>query len=124
MTSPLLGLRFYSGRYNIMRALGNRITVMSPTRGFRAEIGATYDYDCLTVGHICFNYPMLDVMGMALLDVDPKAANWRQLLFGCGGCVLTLPCAGLRSGLLCLEAVNTHRGLFHHHPFHTAAHRI
>jgi PiT family inorganic phosphate transporter len=83
---------------------------MSPTRGFSAEMGAAITVliasrlglpvsttQCLTGA----------AMGVALMNFDLKAVNWRQLLFIFGGWVLTLPCAGLISGLLCLMALNT-----------------
>lgn len=106
----LLGLGFWFYGYHIMRALGNRITQMSPTRGFSAEMGAAITVliasrlglpvsttQCLTGA----------AMGVALMNFDLKAVNWRQLLFIFGGWVLTLPCAGLIAGLLCLMALNT-----------------
>jgi PiT family inorganic phosphate transporter len=46
-------------------------------------------------------------MGVALMNYDLGAVNWRQLAFIFSGWVLTLPCAGLISGLLCLMALNT-----------------
>ena len=36
----LLGLGFWFYGYHIMRALGNKITQMSPTRGYAIELGA------------------------------------------------------------------------------------
>lgn len=105
----LIGLGFWFYGYHIMRALGNRITQMSPTRGFSAELGAAITVliasrlalpvsttQCLTGG----------ATGVALMNFDLKAVNWRQLLVIFGGWVLTLPCAGLVSGLLCLMALN------------------
>jgi sodium-dependent phosphate transporter len=106
----LLGLGFWFYGYHIMRALGNRITQMSPTRGFSTEMGAAITVliasrlglpvsttQCLTGA----------AMGVALMNYDVKAVNWRQLLYIFGGWVLTLPCAGLIAGLLCLMALNT-----------------
>ncbi|CAG8405179.1 unnamed protein product [Penicillium salamii] len=105
----LLGLGFWFYGYHIVRALGNKITQMSPTRGFSVELGAAITVllasrlalpvsttQCLTGA----------AMGVALMNYDLGAVNWRQLAFIFGGWVLTLPCAGLISGLICLMALN------------------
>lgn len=105
----LLGLGFWFYGYHIMRALGNKITQMSPTRGFSIELGAAITVllasrlglpvsttQCLTGSS----------MGVALMNYDLGAVNWRQLAFIFVGWVLTLPSAGLVSGLLCLMALN------------------
>ncbi|RJE27617.1 Phosphate-repressible phosphate permease [Aspergillus sclerotialis] len=106
----LLGLGFWVYGYNIVRALGNKITQMSPTRGFAVELGAAITVllasrlglpvsttQCLTGAS----------MGVALMNYDLGAVNWKQLVWIFSGWVLTLPCAGLIGGLLCLMALNT-----------------
>lgn len=106
----LLGLGFWFYGFKIMRAMGNKITQMSPTRGFSMELGAAITVllasrlglpvsttQCLTGA----------ALGVALMNYDLGAVNWRQLAFIFGGWVLTLPCAGLVAGLLCLMALNT-----------------
>jgi PiT family inorganic phosphate transporter len=106
----LLGLGFWFYGYNIVRALGNKITQMSPTRGFATELGAAITVllasrlglpvsttQCLTGA----------ATGVALMNYDLGAVNWRQLGFIFSGWVLTLPSAGLIAGLLCLMALNT-----------------
>lgn len=106
----LLGLGFWFYGYNIVRALGNKITQMSPTRGFATELGAAITVllasrlglpvsttQCLTGA----------ATGVALMNYDLGAVNWRQLGFIFSGWVLTLPSAGLIGGLLCLMALNT-----------------
>lgn len=40
------------------------------------------------------------------MNFDIGAVNWRQIAFIFMGLVLTLPSAGLLSGLLCLMALN------------------
>ncbi|KAL3431522.1 phosphate transporter [Aspergillus tetrazonus] len=105
----LLGGGFWFYGYHIMRALGNKITQMSPTRGFATELGAATTVllasrlglpvsttQCLTGAAI----------GVALMNYDLAAINWRQIAFIFSGWVLTLPCAGLISGLLCVMALN------------------
>lgn len=106
----LLGLGFWFYGFHIMRAMGNKITQMSPTRGFASELGAAITVllasrlglpvsttQCLTGA----------ALGVALMNYDLGAVNWRQIAFIFGGWVLTLPCAGLIAGLLCLMALNT-----------------
>ncbi|THW97145.1 phosphate transporter [Aureobasidium pullulans] len=106
----LLGAGFWFYGYKIMRAMGNKITQMSPSRGFAVELGAAVTVllasrlglpvsttQCLTGA----------VMGVALMNYDLKAVNWKQLCFIFMGWVLTLPAAGLIGGLLCLMALNT-----------------
>lgn len=46
-------------------------------------------------------------LGVALCNFALGAVNWRQMVFILCGWVLTLPVAGLISGLLMLMAVNT-----------------
>jgi len=105
----LLGLGFWFYGYHIVRALGNKITQMSPTRGFSVELGAAVTVllasrlglpvsttQCLTGSAV----------GVALMNYDLGAVNWRQLAFIFMGWVMTLPAAGLVSGLLCVMALN------------------
>ncbi|RDW64425.1 Phosphate transporter [Aspergillus mulundensis] len=105
----LLGGGFWFYGFHIMRALGNKITQMSPTRGFATELGAATTVllasrlglpvsttQCLTGAAI----------GVALMNYDLAAINWRQIAFIFMGWVLTLPCAGLIAGLLCVMALN------------------
>jgi solute carrier family 20 (sodium-dependent phosphate transporter) len=106
----MLGLGFWFMGYHIIRALGNKITQMSPTRGFAIELGAATTVlmasrlalpvsttQCLTGA----------ALGVALMNYDLGAVNWRQIAFIFMGWVLTLPTAGLIAGLICLMALNT-----------------
>ena len=105
----LLGLGFWFFGYHIIRALGNKITQMSPTRGFAIELGAAITVllasrlglpvsttQCLTGA----------ALGVALMNYDLKAVNWRQMAKIFLGWVLTLPAAGLIAGLICVMALN------------------
>jgi PiT family inorganic phosphate transporter len=82
---------------------------MSPTRGFSIELGAAITVllasrlglpvsttQCLTGAAV----------GVALMNYDLGAVNWKQVAFIFMGWVITLPVAGLISGLLCLMALN------------------
>ncbi|KAI4251806.1 MAG: hypothetical protein LQ352_004652 [Teloschistes flavicans] len=106
----LLGAGFWFYGYKIVRAMGNRITQLSPSRGFSMELGAAITVllasrlglpvsttQCVTGATV----------GVALMNFDLKAVNWRQIAFIFSGWVLTLPCAGLISGLVMGMALNT-----------------
>ncbi|OAL42671.1 putative phosphate-repressible phosphate permease [Pyrenochaeta sp. DS3sAY3a] len=105
----LLGLGFWVYGYHIVRSLGNRITRMSPTRGFAVELGAAITVLIASrLGLPVSTTQSLvgSTVGVALMNYDLGAVNWRQLLWIFGGWVLTLPVAGGISGLLCLLALN------------------
>jgi len=106
----LLGIGFWIYGFNVMRSLGNKITQVSPTRGFAMELGAAITVllasrlglpvsttQCLTGATI----------GVALCNFDVRAVNWKQVLFIFSSWVITLPSAGLISGLLMAMALNT-----------------
>ena len=105
----LLGAGFWFFGYHIIRSLGNRITQMSPTRGYSAELGAAITV--LLASRLALPVSTTQclvgaTMGVALMNLDVRAVNWRQLVFIFGGWVLTLPCAGLLAGLLMALALN------------------
>jgi phosphate/sulfate permease len=106
----LLGIGFWIYGFNVMRSLGNKITQVSPTRGFAMELGAAITVllasrlglpvsttQCLTGATI----------GVALCNFDVRAVNWKQILFIFSSWIITLPSAGLISGLLMAMALNT-----------------
>jgi len=92
-----------------MRNLGNRITKHSPTRGYSMELAAAITVllasrlglpvsttQCITGG----------ILGVALTNMDLKSIHWRQLGKIFLGWVLTVPCAGLISGIIMGMALN------------------
>ncbi|KAK1909572.1 hypothetical protein P3342_007743 [Pyrenophora teres f. teres] len=106
----LLGAGFWVYGYHIVRSLGNKITQVSPTRGFAMELGAAITVllasrlalpvsttQCLTGAMI----------GVALCNFDIRAVNWKQVGFIFSGWIITLPGAGLISGLLMVMALNS-----------------
>ncbi|OAK99673.1 phosphate permease [Phaeosphaeriaceae sp. SRC1lsM3a] len=106
----LLGIGFWIYGFNVMRSLGNKITQVSPTRGFAMELGAAITVllasrlglpvsttQCLTGATI----------GVALCNFDVRAVNWKQIAFIFSSWIITLPSAGLISGLLMAMALNT-----------------
>ncbi|KAK6227629.1 phosphate transporter [Colletotrichum tabaci] len=106
----LLGAGFWFMGHHIIKAMGNKITQLSPTRGFAMELGAAITVllasrlglpvsttQCLTGA----------VIGVALMNFDIGAVNWRQVAFIFSGWLVTLPCAGLIGGLLMAMSLNT-----------------
>lgn len=80
----LLGLGFWFYGYHIMRALGNKITQMSPTRGFSIELGAAVTV--LLASRLALPVSTTQClvgasMGVALMNYDVGAVNWKQLGF-------------------------------------------
>ncbi|CAN8097132.1 unnamed protein product [Discula destructiva] len=106
----ILGLGFWIYGYHIVRAFGNKITLMSPTRGFAIELGtATTVLMASRLGLPISSTQCLtgSVIGVALMNYDLKAVNWRQIGWFCLGWLCTMPAAGLIAGLPCLMAFNT-----------------
>ena len=105
----LLGAGFWVYGFHIIRSLGNKITQMSPTRGFSIELGAAITVLLASRLGLPVSTTQCLVgasMGVALMNFDVGAVNWKQLAFIFMGWCLTLPCAGLISGLLCVMALN------------------
>ncbi|KAG9086590.1 Na+/Pi symporter [Ceratobasidium sp. UAMH 11750] len=97
----VIGLATYG--YNIMRVLGNRLTLHSPSRGFSMELGASIAVvmasqlavpvsttQCITGATIA----------VGMCNGDLKALNWRMFAWIFFSWVLTVPCAGILSGCL------------------------
>ncbi|KAL8727177.1 MAG: hypothetical protein Q9166_006214 [cf. Caloplaca sp. 2 TL-2023] len=106
----LLGAGFWFYGFKIMRALGNRITQMSPSRGFSTELGAAITV--LLASRLGLPVSTTQCLagatvGVALMNLDVRAVNWRQIVFIFSGWILTLPCAGLLAGLAMGMALNT-----------------
>ncbi|PWW80209.1 phosphate transporter [Tuber magnatum] len=97
----VIGLWTYG--YNIMRNLGNRLTLQSPSRGFSMELGSAVTVVLATRLALPISTTQCIVgatMGVALCNGDFKALNWRMVLWCYAGWVLTLPIAGIISGCI------------------------
>lgn len=94
----------------MMRSLGNKLTKTSPTRGYSMELGAAITVlfasrlglpvsttQCITGA----------IVGVAMTNGDVRSLNWKQFGKIFLGWVLTVPAAGLISGLLMAMALNT-----------------
>lgn len=105
-----LGVGFSMFGYHIMRSLGNKITLLSPARGYAMELGAAITV--LMASRLSLPVSTTQcitgsIVGVALANWDLKSVNWRQVVFIFSGWVITLPCAGLCAGLLFAMAANT-----------------
>lgn len=97
----VIGLWTYG--YNIMRNLGNRLTLMSPTRGFSMELGSAVTVVMATRLSLPVSTTQCIVgatMGVAFCNGDFRALNWRMVAWCYIGWVLTLPIAGIIAGSL------------------------
>jgi PiT family inorganic phosphate transporter len=105
----LLGLGFAVYGHRIVKTLGRKITQMSPTRGFSIEMGAAITVLLASKLGLPVSTTHCLVgasLGVALMNYDLGAVNWKQLAIIFMGWVITLPAAGLMSGLLCVMALN------------------
>ncbi|KAF5373491.1 hypothetical protein D9615_009481 [Tricholomella constricta] len=97
----VIGLATYG--YNIMKVLGNKITLHSPSRGFSMELGAAItvilasQYGLPVSTTMCITGATL---GVALCNNDLRSVNWRALAWIFLGWVLTVPVVGTMSGCL------------------------
>jgi solute carrier family 20 (sodium-dependent phosphate transporter) len=97
----VVGLWTYG--YKIMTNLGNRITLISPSRGFSMELGSAITIimatrfglpisttQCITGGTV----------GVGLCNGDWRTINWRMVAWIYFGWFVTVPVAGILSGCL------------------------
>ncbi|CEQ43000.1 SPOSA6832_04873 [Sporobolomyces salmonicolor] len=87
----VLGLATYG--YNIMKVLGNKITLHSPSRGFSMELGAAITVILASQ----YGLPVSttsSTIGVALCNGDLKSINWRAIGWIFLGWVLTVPIVG------------------------------
>ncbi|KAK9431914.1 phosphate transporter [Lipomyces doorenjongii] len=97
----VIGLWTYG--YNIMRNLGNRLTLHSPSRGFSMELGAAITVIFATKLGLPISTTQCIVgatVFVGLCNNDLRAVNYRMVAWCYISWILTLPCAGLISGIL------------------------
>jgi sodium-dependent phosphate transporter len=106
----VIGLWTYG--HKIMVNLGNRITLISPTRGFSCELGSTITIIIATR----FGLPISTTqcitgatVGVGLCNGDWKSINWRMVAWIYFGWIVTVPCAGIISGCLMGIIINAPR---------------
>lgn len=97
----VLGLWTYG--YNIMRALGNKITLHSPSRGFSMELGAAITVILATKLALPVSTTQCitgATVGVGLCNGTWRTINWRMVAWIYMGWIITLPCSGIISGCL------------------------
>ncbi|KAF2964956.1 hypothetical protein GQX73_g8616 [Xylaria multiplex] len=97
----VIGLWTYG--YNIMRNLGNKLTLNSPSRGFSMELGSAITVIVATRLKLPVSTTQCitgAIVGVGLCNGDWRALNWRMIAWIYGGWIVTLPATGLISGIL------------------------
>ncbi|OAL04221.1 phosphate-repressible phosphate permease-like protein [Phaeosphaeriaceae sp. SRC1lsM3a] len=97
----VVGLWTYG--YNIMRALGNKITLHSPARGFSMELGAAITIILATKLALPVSTTQCitgATVGVGLCNGTWRTINWRMVAWIYFGWFITLPSAGIISGCL------------------------
>ncbi|KAI0391869.1 phosphate transporter [Xylariaceae sp. FL0594] len=95
--------------YNIMRNLGNKLTLNSPSRGFSMELGSAITVIVATRLKLPVSTTQCitgSIVGVGLCNGDWRALNWRMIGWIYGGWIFTLPVAGIISGLLMAVVLN------------------
>jgi sodium-dependent phosphate transporter len=106
----VVGLWTYG--YNIMRALGNKITLHSPSRGFSMELGAAITIIMATKLALPVSTTQCitgATVGVGLCNGTWRTINWRMVAWIYFGWFVTLPCAGIISGCLMGIVLNAPR---------------
>lgn len=97
----IVGLWTYG--YNIMRNLGNRLTLHSPSRGFSMELGSAITVIMATRLKLPISTTQCIVgatVGVGLCNGDWRTINWRMVAWIYFGWFITLPITGIISGCL------------------------
>ncbi|KAL4782599.1 phosphate transporter [Aspergillus varians] len=108
--SLVIGLWTYG--YNIMRNLGNRITLHSPSRGFTMELGSAITIIMATKLKLPVSTTQCitgATVGVGLCNGTYKTINWRMVAWIYMGWMITLPVTGIISGCLVGIIVNAPR---------------
>jgi sodium-dependent phosphate transporter len=103
----VIGLATYG--YNIMRNLGNRITLHSPSRGFSMELGAALTVVFASRLGLPISTTQCIVGATAavgLCNGNFKSINWRMVGWCYFGWIMTLPITAVVSGLLLAMVLN------------------
>lgn len=108
--SICLGLLTYG--YHVMRNLGNRLTLMSPSRGFCMELGGAMTVLMATRLKIPVSTTQSiagAAIGVGLANGDWRCINLRLVAWIYFGWFLTVPCTAFIAGSLMALIVNAPR---------------
>lgn len=89
--------------YNIIRNLGNKLILQSPSRGFAIELAAAITVVMATRLGIPVSTTQTTVgaiVFVGLCNKDLKSVNWRMVIWCYAGWILTLPIAGIIAGVI------------------------
>ncbi|KAI5453621.1 hypothetical protein NCC49_005444 [Naganishia albida] len=106
----VLGLATYG--YNIMSVLGNRITLISPSRGFCMELGGAITVILASQYGIPVSTTMCitgATVGVALCNNDLKSVNLRAVAWIYAGWILTIVVVAVASACLLAIVINAPR---------------
>ncbi|KAK7408718.1 Na+/Pi symporter [Neonectria punicea] len=107
-----IALGIWTYGYNIMRNLGNRLTLHSPSRGFSMELGSAITVILATRLKLPVSTTQCitgATVGVGLCSGTWRSINWRMVAWIYMGWFITLPVAGIISGCLCGVIVNAPR---------------
>ena len=106
----VIGLWTYG--YNIMRNLGNRLTLHSPSRGFSMELGSAITVILATRLALPISTTQCitgATVGVGLCSGTLRAINWKMVAWIYAGWIVTLPVAGIIAGCLMAIVINAPR---------------
>ncbi len=106
----VIGLWTYG--YHIMRNLGNRITLHSPSRGFSMELASATTIILATRLKLPVSTTQCitgATVGVGLCSGDWRSINWRMVAWIYMGWIITLPVTGLISGLMMAFIIHSPR---------------
>ncbi|EXJ74637.1 phosphate-repressible phosphate permease [Cladophialophora psammophila CBS 110553] len=106
----VIGLWTYG--YNIMRNLGNRITLHSPSRGFSMELGSAITVIMATKLKLPISTTQCisgATVGVGLCSGTWRTINWRMVAWIYFGWIITLPVTGIISGCIAGIIINAPR---------------
>ncbi|KAI1810859.1 phosphate transporter [Poronia punctata] len=101
--ASILVIGVWTYGYNIMRNLGNKLTLNSPSRGFSMELGSAITVIIATRLKLPVSTTQCitgAIVGVGLCNGDWRALNWRMIGWIYGGWIFTLPVSGIISGVL------------------------
>jgi sodium-dependent phosphate transporter len=103
----VIGLWTYG--YNIMRNLGNKLTLHSPSRGFSMELGSAITVVMATRLALPVSTTQCitgATVGVGLCSGTWRTVNWRMVAWIYFGWFITLPCTGIIAGGLMAIIIN------------------
>ncbi|KAH7121375.1 phosphate transporter [Dactylonectria macrodidyma] len=107
-----IALGIWTYGYNIMKNLGNRLTLHSPSRGFSMELGSAVTIILATRLKLPVSTTQCitgATVGVGLCSGTWRSINWRMVAWIYMGWFITLPVAGIISGCICGIIVNAPR---------------